>query len=69
MVTVASVLLQETVSGTPFPTYNAPIPILQDERSQDGYGGYTFQYSTGNGIVRKEQGRQSYGQNSEGGWR
>ncbi|XP_050718055.1 endocuticle structural glycoprotein SgAbd-2-like [Eriocheir sinensis] len=65
---VASVLLLGGVSCSPFPTYNAPIPILTDVRSQDDYGGYAFEYSTGNGIGRKEQGRQSYGQTSEGGW-
>lgn len=68
--TVASVLLQERVAAAPSPSYTAPIiPILTDDRNQDDYGGYTFHYSTGNGIQRQEEGQQNYGQNSEGGWR
>ncbi|KAG7168936.1 Larval cuticle protein LCP-17-like 1 [Homarus americanus] len=49
--------------------YRAPvIPILKDDRTQDRFGGYSFSYNTGNGIYRNEEGKQSYGQNSEGGW-
>ncbi|CAL4110805.1 unnamed protein product [Meganyctiphanes norvegica] len=42
------------------------IPILKDERTQDAYGGYTFDFETGNGISRQEQGSENDGQNSAG---
>merc|ERR1712168_145539 len=45
------------------------IPILKDDRTQDGYGGYTFDFETGNGIARQEVGNQNNGQVSQGGWR
>ncbi|XP_047487912.1 endocuticle structural glycoprotein SgAbd-8-like [Penaeus chinensis] len=49
--------------------YSAPIPILKDDRTQDAYGGYTFDFESGNGIVRQESGKESDGQAKEGGWR
>jgi len=42
------------------------IPILKDDRTQDAYGGYTFDFETGNGISRQEEGSQNDGQNSAG---
>ncbi|XP_068216049.1 pupal cuticle protein 20-like isoform X1 [Palaemon carinicauda] len=48
--------------------YNAPIPILKDDRTQNAYGEYTFDIETGNGIKRTEAGRQNDGQESEGAW-
>lgn len=50
-------------------SYKTPIPILKDDRTQDAYGGYTFDFETGNGISRNEAGRQADGQESSGGWR
>ncbi|XP_027224488.1 endocuticle structural glycoprotein SgAbd-8-like [Penaeus vannamei] len=50
-------------------SYGAPIPILKDDRTQDAYGGYSFDFESGNGIVRKESGKESDGQAKEGGWR
>ncbi|XP_042883365.1 larval cuticle protein LCP-17-like [Penaeus japonicus] len=49
--------------------YGAPIPILKDDRTQDAYGGYSFDFESGNGIVRQESGKESDGQAKEGGWR
>ncbi|XP_042883379.1 endocuticle structural glycoprotein SgAbd-8-like [Penaeus japonicus] len=49
--------------------YGAPIPILRDDRTQDAYGGYSFDFESGNGIVRQESGKESDGQAKEGGWR
>ncbi|XP_047488113.1 uncharacterized protein LOC125038620 [Penaeus chinensis] len=49
--------------------YATPIPILKDDRTQDAYGGYTFDFESGNGIVRQESGKESDGQAKEGGWR
>ncbi|XP_037803468.1 endocuticle structural glycoprotein SgAbd-8-like [Penaeus monodon] len=49
--------------------YSAPIPILKDDRTQDAYGGYSFDFESGNGIVRQESGKESDGQAKEGGWR
>ncbi|XP_071520569.1 cuticle protein AMP1A-like [Panulirus ornatus] len=69
-VAAAVVLLAKGSEGVPSSRYGAPvIPILKDERDQDGLGAYTFAYSTGNGIYRNEAGKQAYGQNAEGGWR
>ncbi|XP_027224480.1 endocuticle structural glycoprotein SgAbd-8 [Penaeus vannamei] len=50
-------------------SYGAPIPILKDDRTQDAYGGYSFDFESGNGIVRQESGKESDGQAKEGGWR
>ncbi|XP_068215629.1 pupal cuticle protein Edg-78E-like [Palaemon carinicauda] len=49
-------------------TYKTPIPILKDDRTQNAYGEYTFEFETGNGIKRNEAGRQNDGQESQGGW-
>ncbi|XP_050697121.1 endocuticle structural glycoprotein SgAbd-8-like isoform X1 [Eriocheir sinensis] len=48
------------------PGYDTPIPILKDDRSQNAAGEYTFDFETGNGIVRSEAGRQADGQESSG---
>ncbi|XP_042864641.1 endocuticle structural glycoprotein SgAbd-8-like [Penaeus japonicus] len=48
--------------------YSQPIPILKDDRTQDAYGGYSFDFESGNGIVRQESGKESDGQAKEGGW-
>ena len=50
------------------PSYT-PIPILKDDRSQNAAGEYTFDFETGNGIVRSEAGRQADGQESSGAFR
>ncbi|XP_069974832.1 larval cuticle protein LCP-17-like [Penaeus vannamei] len=50
-------------------SYGAPIPILNDDRTQDAYGGYSFDFESGNSIVRKESGKESDGQAKEGSWR
>ncbi|KAK4312121.1 hypothetical protein Pmani_016414 [Petrolisthes manimaculis] len=69
VIIVSLVLMVSVSQTTPSSSYGAPvIPILKDDRSQDRYGAYTFDYRTGNGIYRNEAGRQNYGQNSEGGW-
>ena len=47
-------------------SYKTPIPILKDDRTQDAYGGYTFDFETGNGISRSEAGQQNDGQESSG---
>lgn len=49
--------------------YNTPIPILKDDRTQNAYGEYTFDFETGNGISRNEAGQQADGQETSGGWR
>ncbi|XP_076038630.1 endocuticle structural glycoprotein SgAbd-8-like [Oratosquilla oratoria] len=50
-------------------SYPVPVvPILKDERSIDAHGNYNFAYSTGDGISRTEDGAQSYGQTSKGGF-
>ncbi|XP_063584751.1 endocuticle structural glycoprotein SgAbd-8-like [Penaeus indicus] len=49
-------------------SYKTPIPILKDDRTQNAYGEYTFDFETGNGIVRNEAGKQADGQESSGGW-
>ncbi|XP_069982233.1 endocuticle structural glycoprotein SgAbd-8-like [Penaeus vannamei] len=49
-------------------TYKTPIPILKDDRTQNAYGEYTFDFETGNGIARNEAGKQADGQESSGGW-
>ncbi|XP_042873890.1 endocuticle structural glycoprotein SgAbd-1-like isoform X3 [Penaeus japonicus] len=49
-------------------SYKTPIPILKDDRTQNAYGEYTFDFETGNGIARNEAGRQADGQESSGGW-
>ncbi|XP_042222009.1 endocuticle structural glycoprotein ABD-5-like [Homarus americanus] len=43
--------------------------ILKDERTQDGYGTYSFQYETSDGVTRHEYGSQDDGQVTNGGWR
>lgn len=48
--------------------YNTPIPILKDDRTQNAYGEYTFDFETGNGISRNEAGQQADGQETSGGW-
>ncbi|CAL4255172.1 unnamed protein product [Meganyctiphanes norvegica] len=53
----------------PPPSKYEHIPILQDDRSsKTGYGEYSFNYKTGNGIIRSESGAQKDGQISSGGW-
>jgi len=64
----------------PSATYNAPtvrigapvVPILRDDRTMpDGDSGeYKFDFETGNGITRNEQGEELYdgGMAKEGGW-
>ncbi|XP_069982232.1 flexible cuticle protein 12-like [Penaeus vannamei] len=49
-------------------SYKTPIPILKDDRTQNAYGEYTFDFETGNGIARNEAGNQADGQESSGGW-
>merc|ERR1712183_445842 len=49
-------------------SYKTPIPILKDDRTQDAYGGYTFDFETGNGISRNEAGQQNDGQETSGAW-
>ncbi|XP_063584752.1 flexible cuticle protein 12-like [Penaeus indicus] len=49
-------------------SYKTPIPILKNDRIQNAYGEYTFDFETGNGIVRNEAGKQADGQESSGGW-
>ncbi|XP_071538561.1 pupal cuticle protein 20-like isoform X1 [Panulirus ornatus] len=49
-------------------SYKTPIPILKDDRTQNAYGEYTFEFETGNGISRNEAGKQADGQESSGGW-
>ena len=46
-----------------------PIPILKDDRTQNAYGEYSFDFETGNGIARGEQGHQEDGQENSGSWR
>ncbi|KAG7168939.1 Cuticle protein [Homarus americanus] len=43
--------------------------ILQDKRTRNGYGEYSFQYETSDGTARQESGSQNDGQVSQGGWR
>lgn len=45
------------------------IPILKDDRTQNAYGEYSFDFETGNGISRNEQGYQQDGQENSGAWR
>ncbi|CAL4061164.1 unnamed protein product, partial [Meganyctiphanes norvegica] len=66
--------------NAPAATYNAPtvrigapvVPILRDERTMPGgdSGEYKFEFETGNGITRTEQGEELYdgGMVQEGGW-
>jgi len=44
------------------------IPITKDDRSQNAYGESSFDFGTGNGIYRSEQGSQNDGQNFQGKW-
>merc|ERR1712121_358931 len=63
----------------PSATYNAPtfrigspvVPILRDNRVMpDGDSGeYNFDFETGNGIIRSEQGQDQDGMNKEGYWK
>ncbi|XP_076033151.1 endocuticle structural glycoprotein SgAbd-4-like [Oratosquilla oratoria] len=46
-----------------------PIPILKDDRTLNSDGTYSFNFETGNGISRNEEGKQYDGQNTAGGWR
>jgi len=62
-------LLSVLVSEAAESPYSAPIPILKDDRTQDAYGGYSFDFESGNGIVRQESGKESGGQAKQGGWR
>ncbi|XP_063847982.1 endocuticle structural glycoprotein SgAbd-2-like [Scylla paramamosain] len=48
------------------PTYDTPIPILKDDRTQNAAGEYSFNFETGNGIVRSESGYQADGQENSG---
>nr|XP_045608539.1 endocuticle structural glycoprotein SgAbd-5-like [Procambarus clarkii] len=43
--------------------------IVKDDRTQDGYGEYSFQYASSDGTAREEYGTQHDGQTSKGGWR
>jgi len=45
------------------------IPIVKDDRHFGGYGETSFDFATGNGIYRSEQGSQNKGQNTQGQWR
>ncbi|XP_064097603.1 endocuticle structural glycoprotein SgAbd-8-like [Macrobrachium nipponense] len=62
------VLLACLVAVVVADSYKTHIPILKDDRTQNSYGEYTFEYETGNGIKRQEAGRQNYGQESSGSW-
>ncbi|ROT85494.1 putative endocuticle structural glycoprotein ABD-4 [Penaeus vannamei] len=62
-------LLSVLVSEAAESPYSAPSPILKDDRTQDAYGGYSFDFESGNGIVRQESGKESDGQAKQGGWR
>ncbi|XP_037803517.1 larval cuticle protein LCP-17-like [Penaeus monodon] len=56
-------------TGYPRPVgYPHHIPILKDDRTQNTYGEYSFDFEAGNGIARQESGSQSYGQVAQGGW-
>ncbi|XP_069942315.1 endocuticle structural glycoprotein SgAbd-8-like [Cherax quadricarinatus] len=69
---VMLLVLAVVVAGTGItPSYGPKpvIPILKDDRKQNAYGEYAFQYETGDGITRKESGSQKDGQVSQGGWR
>lgn len=50
------------------PSVASSSPILKDDRTQNAYGEYTFDFETGNGIARNEAGKQADGQESSGGW-
>ncbi|XP_069974780.1 endocuticle structural glycoprotein SgAbd-8-like [Penaeus vannamei] len=52
-------LLSVLVSEAAENPYSAPIPILKDDRTQDAYGGYSFDFEFGNGIVWQESGKES----------
>ncbi|KAG0724516.1 Cuticle protein AM1274 [Chionoecetes opilio] len=43
-------------------SYDKPIPILRNHRTQNAAGEYSFEFETGNGIVHIESGRQYNGQ-------
>merc|ERR1739838_116095 len=63
----------------PAATYNAPtfrigapvVPILRDERHMGDSGEYNFEFETGNGILRSEQGEEldEGGMTKEGYWK
>nr|XP_053626958.1 endocuticle structural glycoprotein SgAbd-5-like [Cherax quadricarinatus] len=69
------VVLVAMTAGGPRPTYGQSgqsvngADILKDERTQNGYGEYNFQYETSDGITRQEYGSQNDGQITKGGWR
>ncbi|XP_037797510.1 endocuticle structural glycoprotein SgAbd-2-like [Penaeus monodon] len=58
----------DTGYPAPPPEYAPHIPILKDDRTQNSYGEYTFDFQSGNGIARQEAGSQNDGQVSQGGW-
>lgn len=43
--------------------------IVQDQRRQNAYGEYSFQYETSDGTSRQEAGKQNNGQMMQGGYR
>lgn len=43
--------------------------IVQDQRSQNAYGEYSFQYETSDGTSRQEEGKQDNGQVTQGRFR
>ncbi|XP_069974790.1 larval cuticle protein LCP-17-like [Penaeus vannamei] len=47
-------LLSVLVSEAAESPYSVIIPILKDDRTQDAYDGYSFDFESGNGIVRME---------------
>ncbi|XP_071548923.1 cuticle protein AMP1A-like [Panulirus ornatus] len=69
---VAVVIAAPQRSYTSPPQYGHVIPILKDERQgPDALGNYHFEFETGNGISRNEQGAPKGYKgvvSSEGGW-
>ncbi|KAK4289215.1 hypothetical protein Pmani_037803 [Petrolisthes manimaculis] len=61
------IVLAVAVAVVAADTYK-PIPILKDDRTQNAYGEYSFDFETGNGIARNEQGYQQDGQENSGAW-
>lgn len=43
--------------------------IVQDQRAQNAYGEYSFQYETSDGTFRQETGKQNNGQVTQGSYR
>ncbi|KAK8376668.1 hypothetical protein O3P69_009941 [Scylla paramamosain] len=64
LLTVAAAAPQYISGPPPSPNYSsppsygpAPVPILKDDRQgPDAYGNYNFNFETGDGISRQEQG-------------